>query len=146
MTIRIAFAEHEPPGDGEHHRALRDDVRFRYVTIGGDGPEYELVHQDGTVDIEGGVLLIGAYAVPPGGDAAFLEQWRAVRAVLGGQRGYLGARLLRAVADTPWRWAATLRWSSPLMYARALALPELPAVGFPGELALYVPRPPSDPG
>jgi hypothetical protein len=141
MGVRIAFTEDEPDGAGAAHRALRRDVRFPYVTIDGDGPEYELVHEDGTVDIEGGVLLIGAYTVEAGDDEAFHAEWEAARAVLARQRGYLGARLLRALADTPWRWAATMRWSSPLMYARALALPDLPPVRFPADLALYVPHP-----
>lgn len=141
MPIRIAFSEDEPPTEGAVYRALRRDVRFPFVAVGGEGAAYEVVHEDGTVDIDGGVLLISAYAVPETEDAGFGEAFERLRNVLAGQRGYLGTRLLRAVEPAPERFAALLRWSSPLMYTRTLALPELEPVPFPTESALYLPRP-----
>jgi hypothetical protein len=141
MPVRLVLSEDAPPAGGTVHRALRRDVRFPFVALGGEGAAYEIVHEDGTVDIEGGVLLIAAYAVPEGEDIAFGEAFARHREVLAGQRGYLGTRLLRAIEATPLRFAALARWSSPLMYARALALPELEPVGFPSDSALYLPHP-----
>jgi hypothetical protein len=139
MTVRITFSEDEPPAAGAVHRALRRDVTFPFVAVGGAGTGYEVAGEDGTVDIDGGVLLIAAYAVPETGDEAFRDAFERRRDVLAGQRGYLGTRLLRALEPAPLRFAALTRWSSPLMYARALALPELEPVPFPTEAALYLP-------
>jgi hypothetical protein len=111
-------------------------VHFPFVTIGA-GDEYEVADERGTVDIDGGVLLITPFDVAPDEDDAFRAEWERARAVLAEQRGYMGARLLRATGPAAHRFVELTRWSSPLMYARALALPELPRIGFPAHPALY---------
>jgi hypothetical protein len=121
-------------GSGTLYRALRRDVRFRFVAIGGaDG--YEIVREDGTVDIDGGVLRIVPFELPAAGDDVFLAGWERAHAVLERQRGYLGTRLYRG--ERSFRFVDVVRWSSPLMIARALALPELEAVPFPSHPAVY---------
>ena len=105
---------------GTLHRALRDDVPFRFVAVGGDdGAAYELVHEDGAPDGAGGVVLIEPFDVPPDADPAFLADWHAARVALAGHRGYQGTRLYRAVGPAEVRFLAFSRWSSPLAFARA---------------------------
>jgi heme-degrading monooxygenase HmoA len=79
-----------------------------------------------------------AFAVPEGEDERFLAAWEAVRAVLSARRGYLGAQLLES-PDA--RFVAVVRWSSPLMYARAVREEGdlIAALPFPGSAALYGP-------
>jgi hypothetical protein len=66
-----------------------------------------------------------------------------VRALLAARQGYLGARLYRSDGPTGFRFVAVVRWSSPLMYARALQQPEIAdaaaALPFPFQSALYLP-------
>lgn len=138
MIVRISLLEADPgdTGGGTLHRALRRDVLFPFAAIG-VGDEYEVVREQGTVDIHGGTLLIAPYEVPDGADDEFVAAWERARAVFAGQRGHMGTRLLRASGPAEHRFVELTRWSSPLMYARALALPELPAIPFPAHGALY---------
>jgi hypothetical protein len=105
------------------YRALRPGAGPRFVSVG-EGDGYELVREDGTPDVDGGVVLIDPFEVPAGEEDAFLAGWDDARAELAGHRGYLGARLYRADV----RFVEVARWSSPLMVQRA---------GLGG--ALYVP-------
>jgi hypothetical protein len=61
------------------------------------------VHEEGTVDEPGGVILIALLATRPGAFA--------------GRRGYLGMRVYRSPAHP--RDVTVARWSSPLMIQRA---------------------------
>jgi hypothetical protein len=117
---------------GQLYRALRDDVAFPYVRIG-PGDDYEIVHEDGDVEGEGGTVLINPFEVAPPDDGAFETGWRRMRDLFAGQQGYLGTRLHRAVGPADYRWVNVARWSSPLMFQRALQRPEA------GELATALP-------
>ena len=86
--------------------------------------EYEDAREDGRVHVEGGVVLINPFEVPEGGDDAFLAGWDGARAALAGRQGYLGTRLHRAAGQAEFRFVDVARWSSPLMFARALERPE----------------------
>ena len=70
------------------------------------------------------------------------EGWERVRALLAARQGYLGSRLYRSPEPTGCRFVAVVRWSSPLMYARALQQPEITdaaaALPFPFQSALYL--------
>jgi len=110
-------------GPGVLLRALREDVDFRFVAMGA-GAEYEIVRADGAFDTAGGVTLINAFEVPDGEDDAFLAGWDGARAALAGRQGYLGTRLHRAAGPAEFRFVNVARWSSPLMFARALERPE----------------------
>ena len=143
------------------YRALRADVDFRFVEIasedaalpesGGDFRShpalYEVARVDGTPDVEGGVVLINPFEVPDGDDDRFLGGWEGAREVLARQRGYLGTRLHRSVAAAEFRFVNIARWSSPLMFARALddaAFREAgQAIPFRSHPALYQPLPTS---
>lgn len=135
---------------GTVHRALRPDVRLRWVTVTPEvvsldvtyirhEGDYAVVHEDGDVDGPGGVTLIDAFAVQPADDGRFTAGWQAVRDLLAAQRGYLGTRLHHGDAD--FRFITIARWSSPLMYFRATQLPafaELAAdLQFPSHPGLY---------
>jgi hypothetical protein len=87
-------------GGGELYRAIRDDVRCRFVavTVGG---AYELVRDDGAAEVSGGVVLVHEWAEPP--------------EVPAGSRGYIGSRLYRGAEG----YVEIARWSSPLMVFRA---------------------------
>lgn len=164
MPVRIEFYEVAAQEDerfvggwegvagGTLHRALRGDVDFRFVAMGGAesqrGDEfaahaalYEVVHEDGTPAGAGGVVLIDPIAVPDGGDAAFLAAWHGAREALAGQHGYLGTRLHRSAGPAGFRFVNVARWSSPLMFARATARPEFRAaaaeIPFASHPALY---------
>jgi heme-degrading monooxygenase HmoA len=148
------------------HRALRPDVDFRFVNVaqvdspdawreavsdpafpGGEMPFsahlglYEVVRHDGEPDIAGGVVLINAFEVTAGDDDRFLAGWDGARDVLAGQQGYLGTRLHRSLGPADFRFVNIARWSSPLMFARALERPEFRhasgALPFPSHPALY---------
>jgi heme-degrading monooxygenase HmoA len=139
------------------HRALRADVDFRFVAVARvDSPPaapdpalpfaahpgvYEVVREDGRPDVAGGVVLINPFDVPPDADESFLAGWHGARAVLARQQGYLGARLHRSLGPADFRFVDVARWSSPLMFSRALARPEFQAasagVPFPAHPALY---------
>jgi heme oxygenase (mycobilin-producing) len=123
------------------HRALREDVRFRFVDVAPAGDAYEVVREHGTPDIEGGVVLIDPFDVPADQDERFLAGWDGAREVLAQQRGYLGSRLHRGSGPGDFRFVEIARWSSPLMLARALKRPEVrqaaEALPFPSHPALY---------
>jgi heme-degrading monooxygenase HmoA len=160
MTTLITCFE-VPPADDDAfvaacrcdalYRALRADVDFRFVAIGpaGDTPyrahpgEYAVVHEEGRNEIEGGVVLVNPFEVPPEADEAFVAGWHRAREVLALQRGYLGTRLHRAVSPADFRFVNVARWSSPLMFARALQRPEFQAAAgslpFASHPALYSP-------
>jgi heme-degrading monooxygenase HmoA len=158
MPMRIAFyavtsqdderfrAAWKPVGQATLHRALRDDVDFRFVAVAeGESashrPLYEVVHEDGTPEGAGGVVLIDPFAVPAGADAEFLDGWNAVREAVADRHGYLGTRLYRAVEPADFRFVNVARWSSPLMFARASGRPEFRAAAaamrFASHPALY---------
>jgi hypothetical protein len=103
--VRITFSETTP---GTVHRALRDDVTHPVVTIA-DGPGHDVVHEDGTPEGRGGVLLIEPF------DERLVPAWYERREHFRSQRGYMGSRLLRGEPG----YVAVTRWSSPLMYFRA---------------------------
>src|SRR5262249_733127 len=66
-------------------KALRADVDFRFVAVGDaeaaagefavHSALYEVVHEEGTPDGAGGVVLINPFEVPDGADAEFLAAW-----------------------------------------------------------------------
>ena len=147
-------------GGGALQRALREDADFRFVELGGAEPvgdlpyrthggEYEVAREDRTPDIAGGVLLINPFEVPAGDDDRFLAGWDRARAVLAQQQGYIGTRLHRSVAPASFRFVNLARWSSPLMFSRALARPEFAqaaqAIPFASHPALYLPVAESEP-
>jgi heme-degrading monooxygenase HmoA len=151
-----AFVSAWEPGapTGALHRALRADVDFRFVEVGEGGEPaaaagsypahravYEVAREDATPDVEGGVVLINPFEVAPADDERFLAGWDAARGALAGQQGYLGTRLHRALGTADFRFVNVARWSSPLMFARALQRPEFQqaaqAMPFPSHPALY---------
>lgn len=144
------------------HRALRSDVDFRFVAVAQvESPEvwseavsdpaelpfpahpglYEVAREGGTPDVEGGAVLINPFEVPASGDDAFVAGWERARDALAEQRGYLGSRLHRSLGPADFRFVNIARWSSPLMFARALARPDFQqaaaALPFPSHPALY---------
>jgi hypothetical protein len=142
------------------YRALRADVDFRFVGVARvDAPDqelaganvrfpahhglYEVAREDGTPDVAGGVVLINPFEVPGADGERFLAGWDRARAALAPQRGYLGTRLHRAIAPADFRFVNIARWSSPLMFARALQRPDFQqaaqAIPFPSHPALYQP-------
>jgi hypothetical protein len=108
-------------------------VAPRFVAVGDDaspgGDAYELVHEDGEPAGAGGVLLVAFLAEA---DAA---AWEPLRALLAPRQGYLGTRRYRGGDGS----VALVRWSSPLMYARALREPEIGAAAAGLRAALYLP-------
>jgi hypothetical protein len=87
-------------GGGDLYRAIRADADYRFVAVSAGG-EYELVREDGAVDVAGGVVLIAACDHPP--------------ELPTGRRGYIGSRLYRGAQG----YVEVARWSSPLMVFRA---------------------------
>jgi heme-degrading monooxygenase HmoA len=149
-----AFAAAWNTPDAALYRALRADVDFRFVEIGeaeamrspsaafpAHRALYEVVREHATPDVEGGTVLIDPFEVAAAADDRFLAGWDAARGTLADQQGYLGARLHRAIDRAAFRYVAVARWSSPLMYARALRRPELQraaqALPFASHPALY---------
>jgi Antibiotic biosynthesis monooxygenase len=132
---------------GALYRALRPDVDFRYAELGGAAASplgypshaalYEPVHEDGRPDGTEGVTLINAFEVEAGEDEAFIAAWRAVRDILAPQRGYLGTRLHRS-DQADFRYVNVARWSSPLMFSRAIAHAAGTPVPFRAHPALYL--------
>jgi Antibiotic biosynthesis monooxygenase len=118
--VEIGLFDHDPPSleSGRIYRALREDVRYRFVAIA-PGTGYETHFEDGDPDGPGGVVLVEPFAVPSEHDERFLAAWREAHAALAAHHGYLGTRLYRGVVPAELRWVAVARWSSPLMYARA---------------------------
>jgi heme-degrading monooxygenase HmoA len=148
------------------HRALRPDVAFRFVSVArvespkawrqaiGDAALpggtmrfkahsglYEVVHEDGMPEDPGGVILINPFEVPAGDEERFLTRWEAARDLLATERGYLGTRLHRSLAAASFRFVNIARWSSPLMFSRAVQRPEFQqaalALTFASHPALY---------
>jgi hypothetical protein len=138
------------------HRALRRDVDPRFVSVarvlsrpaleavisdpaypGLATSLYEVAREHGTPAVEGGVVLVDPIASPDGGDERLLEEWDRARGVLGEQQGYLGTRLYRRVGPSGFRFVDIVRWSSPLMFARALRRPELQQATRCSGAALY---------
>jgi heme-degrading monooxygenase HmoA len=148
------------------HRALREDVDFRFVNVARvDSPEawreaiadpgfpggrmpfkahpslYDVVHEDGTPDGAEGVILINAFEVPAEDDERFLAGWNRARELLAAQRGYLGTRLHRSIGPADFRYVNIARWSSPLAFAKAVEQPEFQqtaaAMPFVSHPALY---------
>jgi heme oxygenase (mycobilin-producing) len=146
------------------HRALRADVDFRFVNVarvdsvdawraaiadpafpGGEMPFaahpalYEVVYEDGSPDGTEGVVLINAFEVPDGADEEFQAGWNAAREALAGRPGYLGTRLHRSLGPADFRFVNVARWSSPLMFAKAVERPEFreAALPFASHPALY---------
>ncbi len=128
-----------PAGPATLLRALRSDVALRYVAVGSglDAPAYDVLHEDGEPDGAGGVLLLG---LAPEDDDGLRERWDALRVLLSAHRGYLGARLHRSRGPADVRLVTLVRWSSPLMCARALRRPEVAAAAaaLPFPAALYL--------
>jgi heme-degrading monooxygenase HmoA len=149
------------------HRALRDDVDFRFVDVArvdspgvwrravGDpafpGREirfashpglYEVAHEDGAPDGSEGVVLINAFEVEPEADDAFLAAWQRARTVLAAQPGYQGTRLHSSLGAGDFRFVDIARWSSPLAFAKATDRPEFREAGgalpFASHPALYL--------
>jgi heme-degrading monooxygenase HmoA len=137
------LAAHEPREGGRLFRALREDADFRFVEIArADEGSYEIAHEEGDVDGAGGATLINPFEVPEGGDEPFLAAWRAARDVLAGRQGYLGTRLHRSLGQAGFRFVNVARWSSPLMFARALQDPAFQEAAaqmpFASHPALYI--------
>ena len=112
-------------GDAVLYRALRDDADFRFAALG-DGGSYETVREDGAPDAQAGCVLINPFEVPAGDDERFLAGWDRARGTLAGQRGYIGTRLHHS-AEAEFRYVNVARWSSPLMFFRALQQPDFRA-------------------
>jgi hypothetical protein len=142
------------------HRALRADVTLRFVTVArvessamredavappfpAHPALYEVVREEGEPEGAGGVVLIDLAEVATGEDARFQSAWEDMRELLAARQGCLGTRLHRSLGPADFRFVTIIRWSSPLMYARALQQPEiaaaLAAVSFPSHRALYLP-------
>jgi heme oxygenase (mycobilin-producing) len=151
-----AFVSAWTTADAVLYRALRADVDFRFVEIGAadvpppatgafpaHGGLYEVVREDATPDVEGGVVLINPFEVAAADDERFLAGWDDARGALAGRQGYLGTRLHRAAGAADFRFVDVARWSSPLMVARALQRPDFQraaeALPFPSHPALYQP-------
>jgi heme-degrading monooxygenase HmoA len=148
--IDLTFLAEAPPDgapeDVTVYRALREDVDFRYAVVA-PGGGYEVVRDEGDVDGSGGVLFFNPFEVSPADDEKFLAAWDAAREVLEAQHGFLGRRMHRSTGDAELRFVNLGRWSSPLMFARAIARPEVAAavarIDFPSHPALYLPVPQS---
>jgi hypothetical protein len=137
-------------GGGTLLRALRADVELRFVELGADRSEspfpvhaadYELAHEDGDHGVAGGTVLIDPFEVPGDGDARFVAACARLRERFALRRGYLGSRLYRSDGPATFRFVQLVRWSSPLMFARALDDPAvaaaIEAVPFTSRPALY---------
>jgi hypothetical protein len=80
-------------------------------------------------------MHIALFEVPQAEDERFLAGWHAARDALARLRGYLGTRLHHG-PGAEFRFVNVARWSSPLMFSKALqAAP--PALDFPAHPALY---------
>jgi len=148
------------------HRALRPDIDFRFVNVAHvDSPQawreaiadpafpggkmpfkahpslYEVVREDGTPDVAGGVVLINPFEVPTDEDERFLAGWERARRALAQQPGYLGTRLHRSLGPADFRFVNVARWSSPLAFSKAVDQPDFreaaAAMPFSAHPALY---------
>jgi hypothetical protein len=128
------------------HRALREDVDFRFVEVistdsaaaAAHPARYDVAHEDGAPDGTEGVVLIDAFEVAPEADEAFLAGWRAAHAALAAQAGYQGTRLHRAVAGADFRFVEIARWSSPLGFSKAVRRAAPNPLAFRSHAALYL--------
>ena len=93
------------------------------------GDAHELVHEDGEPVGAGGVLLVAFLAEAD--DAT----WESLQPLLAPRQGYLGTRRYRGGSGS----VALVRWSSPLMYARALRDPAIGAAAAGLRAGLYLP-------
>jgi heme-degrading monooxygenase HmoA len=147
------------------HRALRPDAALRFVNVatvdspdawrravsdpafpGGQMPFaahaglYEVVHEDGTLDADG-VVLINAFEVATRDDERFLSGWHRARDVLAARPGYHGTRLHRSLGRADFRFVNIARWESAPAFGQAVEQPafrEIAAgMGFPAHPALY---------
>lgn len=163
---RDHLSQRDAAGTTALHRALRRDAEFRFINVArvqsaeawrraiGDAELpgaampfkahsglYEVVHEDGIPEAPGGVILIDPFEIAASDDERFLAGWERVRELLATQRGYLGTRLHRSLAAASFRFVDIARWSSPLMYSRAVQRPEVQeaaaAMAFPSHPALY---------
>ena len=133
-SARASLAGQDGFGAVVLYRALRSDVDFRFVQVARvDAAKdafsahrslYEVVHEEGAPDGTEGVTLISPFEVPADEDERFLARWERARQGLAEQRGYLGTRLHRSVGAADLRFVNLARWSSPLMFSRALQQPE----------------------
>jgi hypothetical protein len=160
-ATRIAFFEVAPADDAAFvaawapapaaalHRALRRDAAFRFVAFlepdasPAHGSVYEAVDEHRESGGAGGVLLVAPYVVEAGEEADFPAGWARLRDAPAPRQGYLGARLHRSVGPAVFGFVAVVRWSSPLMYARALQdaaiQAEVGALPGGGREAMYLP-------
>jgi hypothetical protein len=147
------------PGAATLHRALRAAVALRFVDIarvdagersvadpGGELPftvahpgVYEVTREDGEPEGAGGVVLITFFEVRE--DERFVADRERLHEVLVPRQGYLGSRLHRSLEPADFGFVDIMRWSSPLMFARALQQPEIAqaAASAGGHRALYLP-------
>lgn len=134
------------------HRAVREDAEFRFVNVAQvESPQawseavsdaafpgrempfrshpslYEVVHDEGATDGRDGVVLINPFEVPPDADERFVAGWHQAREFLTRQQGCLGTRLHRSAGPADFRFVNIARWSSPLMFARAVQQPAFQA-------------------
>lgn len=80
----------------------------------------------------GPVVLINAFEVPEGEDAAFLGHWERARAFLSTQAGYLLTRLHRSIAPTAdFRFANVAPWKSAEAFQAATTQPEFTSTAIP---------------
>ncbi len=116
-----AWEASAPPGT-TLHRALRADVRWRFVAVPGEPRD--------------GVLLIAAFDVPVG--EQLHAAWNPLRDAYSSRQGFVGAQVLE---DAGGRAVGIVHWSSPLMYQRAVrALGDrIAALPFAAAAALYLP-------
>jgi hypothetical protein len=155
---RIEGYEIAPDADAEFlasapvsglYRALRADVPLRFVRVeaaadapSGAAPLYETAYEDGEPDGVGGAVLIWPFEVPDGAEERLVAAWERVHELLATRQGRLGTRLYRSVDSGRFRFVAVVRWSSPLMYARALREPAIgaaiAALPFAGRPAMYL--------
>ena len=118
----LAAWEASAPPETTLHRALRADVRWRFVALPGESRD--------------GVLLVAAFGVTADDD--FRAAWEPVREAFSARQGFVGAQVRE---DAAGRAVAIVHWSSPLMYQRAVrALGDLiAAMPYAAQAALYVP-------
>ena len=86
------------------------------------------------------VVLINAFEVPAGQDAAFLEGWERARDYLSTQQGYLATRLHRSLTpNAEFRFVNVALWESQQAFRAATAQPEFEgaSIPFPFHASLY---------
>ena len=122
QAFLAAWDASAPPGT-TLHRALRADVRWRFVALPGDAARRECCWSRRST-------------FPP--DEEFRAAWEQIREAFSSRQGFVGAQ---ALEDAGGRAAVIVHWSSPLMYQRAVrALGDLiAALPYAAHAALYVP-------